>query len=131
MHRDNTGDGHSPLAVVRLSRLAIYIALSLDVFLELLGIHAIGPLVDVNKVRSRACLTYCLRCCDERMWNRKHDVSRQDPGGHQREANGVRPACKSDAMGGVTKPRKLALKFFHHGTAHKPGSSQSLLEDRG
>jgi hypothetical protein len=34
-------------------------------------------------------------------------------------------------MGGVTKPRKLALKFFHHGTAHKPGSSQSLLEDRG
>ncbi len=129
VHRDNSRDRCLACPVKCLAGFAVEVAFPLEIFLKLGRVHAIGPLIDVHKIRpcTRLADGFCGR--NERVGHRDNNIARLDARCQQGKQNGVGPAGDSEAVRSIRKARKIALESLNHWAADEACGSQRVLKN--
>src|SRR2546426_6452262 len=112
------------------ARLRIWCAFGLQIGAQLLRIHGVGALIDVDEIRPRARLRDCLRGGDEGERHRHHGISWSDARRDQREAQGVGAAGHSHAELRLTERREVALELLDCRATNEPGGVERGVENR-
>src|SRR5260221_2089816 len=115
------------LPMNELAGFCILCAFAFQVLLELAWIHAVGALIDVNKVGARAGLADRLRGGDESVRHSDNDVAGLDTGSSQGEADRVCSAGDTHTVRRIAESCKLPLEFLYLGSSNESGGSQSAF----
>ncbi len=101
----------------------------LEVLAELLRIHVVRALVDVDEIGTATRLRDRFGGRDECIRNRDHRVARLDSSGDQSKPKRIGTVGYAHAVFSIAKRREIALKLLHHRTADKASGTESFRED--
>src|SRR3954470_10931983 len=101
-----------------------------DRLLQLLRIHVICALIDIDEHRTRSCVRDCFRRGHKRPRHGDALVARADVSGEQREPKRLSPAANTDGVPRSTEGRKFRLELLHEGTTRKSPALNYLLNGR-
>jgi hypothetical protein len=130
MDGDHSGDRSPRFPVVRPTGFAIQIAFLLEVFLQLLWIHAIRAFFDIDEIRPGTRLANPLRGGDKRVGDGQNNIARLNAGCHECKSNSIGAARESHAVRRSREMSEFAFEFLDHRAANKSRGPQHLLKNR-
>src|SRR6266849_4367623 len=104
-------------------------AMVLQKVAQLLGIHVVGPLIDIDELGERTSLRNRFRRGDKSIRHRNDRTTFADARCHQGKAQRVRAAVHADRKPRLTESRKRSLEFFDHWPADEHCRSQHSLKN--
>src|SRR5271165_1034906 len=128
MNRNNRR--YRPVAALAdQSAVARYGALRLEVLAELLRIHVVGPLSDVDKLGSGTGLRNRFSRCDKRVGYRHYYIALPDASGHQGKPYRVCAAADADGMLRCAERGERLLEVLDDWATNEARRPEGLLEN--
>src|ERR1700680_782730 len=104
-------------------------ALMLEKLPQLLRIHVVGTLIDIDEFRARSCLRNRFRRGDEGIRHCNYRIALSDAGCDQGKTQRVGTAVHTDRKTRATKKCERLLEFFNHWATDEASAAQRLLEN--
>ena len=130
VHRNNGRHRSAIFSVIRFSRLAIHVAFALEIFAQILHVHRVRLLVNINEIRPRAGLTDRFSRGNKGVRYGNNDIPRLHSRRYQREAHCVGTAGDSHAVFRVTETRRIRFQNFRPSARRRNRPSGALFETR-
>ena len=130
MHGNHCRDDTPGRPVNQLSAPLIKVTSVFEVVAEFLRSHGVSLFVDVHEGNACPGLRNRFGRGDKRVGDGDDDVSRGDSRGQESEAQCIGAAVDSNAVFGIAKCRKFALKLVDHRSTDETRGSESFLGNR-